>query len=89
MDTALSHTGGPTSHNDGAATHDPVQMLPISELDRRIQAGWVEWSDLLDGLSHTDGMLPSRELAGRLLAFFENDYWQAEAASGAAIHIGT
>lgn len=86
MDTPSSHTGGPTRHNHGGPTPDRVQMLPIRELDRRIQAGWVEWSDLLDELSHTGGMLPSRELAGRLLAFFEGDYWQAEAARIEAFH---
>ena len=80
MDTASSHTSGPTRHSHGAAAPDLVQMLPIGELDRRIQVGWVEWCELLDGLSHTDGMLPSRELAGRVLAFFEGDYWLAEDA---------
>ena len=50
------------------------------ELDRHIRGGWDVWCELLDDLLSTGGMLPSRELAGRVVAFFENDYWRAEDA---------
>lgn len=56
--------------------------IPPVELDARIRAGWELWCDLLEELVHTDGMLPSRQLAGRLVAFFEDTYWRAEEARG-------
>lgn len=57
-----------------------VGHLPETELDRRIRVGWEEWCDLLDNLLGTGGVLPSRELAGRVVAFFEDAYWRAEEA---------
>ncbi len=59
---------------------EDVRILPEVELDRRIRAGWDVWCGLLDDLLSTGGMLPSRELAGRLVAFFEDAYWRAEDA---------
>ena len=50
------------------------------ELDSQIRAGWNTWCELLDDLLSTGGMLPSRELAGRVVGFFENGYWRAEDA---------
>ena len=57
-----------------------VRTLSEIELDRRIRAGWDVWCELLDDLLNTGGMLPSRELAGRVVAFFEDTYWRAEDA---------
>jgi hypothetical protein len=65
------------------AASDPVadvRRLEDEELDRRIRAGWDEWCDLADGLVASGGMLPSRELARRAAAFFEDSYWRAEEA---------
>ena len=59
---------------------EQVRNLAVGDLDRRIRAGWDEWCELLDGLLGTGGMLPSRELAGRAVAFFEDAYWRAEEA---------
>lgn len=59
---------------------DDTRSLAGAELDRRIRAGWDEWCDLLDGLLSTGGMLPSRDLAGRVVTFFEDTYWRAEDA---------
>ena len=50
------------------------------ELDGQIRAGWDIWCGLLDDLLSTGGMLPSRELAGRVVGFFEDGYWRAEDA---------
>ncbi len=64
-------------------THQPtrdVRTLTGVELDRRIRAGWDDWCELLDDLLSTGGMLPSRDLAGRMLGFFEDQYWRAEDA---------
>jgi hypothetical protein len=57
-----------------------VRTLTGVELDRRIRAGWDDWCELLDDLLSTGGMLPSRELTGRVLGFFEDGYWRAEDA---------
>lgn len=51
-----------------------------AELDGRIRCGWDIWCELLDDLLSTGGMLPSRELAGRVASFFEGEYWRAEDA---------
>lgn len=67
---------------------DPVDLwagagldrVASAELDARVRDGWEAWCDLLEALVHTDGMLPSRHLAGRLVAFFEDAYWRAEEA---------
>ena len=57
-----------------------TRALTDVELDRQIRAGWDIWCDLLDDLLSTGGMLPSRELAGRVVGFFEDGYWRAEEA---------
>ena len=58
---------------------DP-RCLSDSELDQCIRGGWEVWCDLLDDLHNTGGMLPSRDLAGRVTLFFEDAYWRAEEA---------
>ncbi|MDF1596183.1 MAG: hypothetical protein P1T08_08805 [Acidimicrobiia bacterium] len=57
-----------------------ARALTEVELDGQIRAGWGIWCDLLDDLLSTGGMLPSRELAGRVVGFFEDGYWRAEDA---------
>jgi len=57
-----------------------ARALESEELDRRIREGWEEWCELLDDLLGSGGMLPSRKLARRVAAFFEDDYWRAEEA---------
>lgn len=65
---------------------DPdARRLSDVELDRRIRGGWEVWCDLLDDLLNTSGMLPPRDLAGRVTAFFEDDYWRAEEARTEAL----
>ena len=74
--------GGDSGHVD-SEIHQPahdVRTLTGVELDRRIRAGWDDWCELLDDLLSTGGMLPSRELAGRMTGFFEDRYWRAEDA---------
>ena len=79
------HANGSDSSGDDTAApawsadYAP-RLVPDEELDRRIKDGWEEWGELVDGLVSTAGMLPSRELVGRVLSFFENVYWSAEAA---------
>ena len=79
------HVNGPHANDDDTAaparsTDDAPRLVPDGELDRRIKAGWEEWVELLDGLVSTGGMLPSRELVGRVLNFFDDVYWSAEDA---------
>ncbi len=57
-----------------------VRTLTEDELNREIQLGMDDWCDLLDDLLNTGGMLPSRDLAGRVVRFFEDEYWRAEDA---------
>ncbi len=57
-----------------------VRCLSGVELDDRIRAGWDVWCDLLDDLVSIGGTLPSRDLAGRVVSFFEDAYWRAEDA---------
>jgi hypothetical protein len=57
-----------------------VRRLTDEELDQRIRDGWDVWSDLLDELLSTGGMLPSSQLAARTAEFFEGEYWRAEDA---------
>ena len=57
-----------------------AHVLTDVELDERIRGGWDIWCELLDDLLSTGGMLPSRELAGRVAGFFEGEYWSAEDA---------
>ena len=74
--------GGNNGHVDSETTQPTsgVRTLSGVELDRRIRAGWDDWCELLDDLLGTGGMLPSRELAGRVVGFFEDGYWRAEDA---------
>lgn len=74
--------GGDYGHVDSEAQQPmrDVRTLTGVELDRRIRAGWDDWCELLDDLLSTGGMLPSRELAGRVVAFFEDQFWRAEDA---------
>jgi hypothetical protein len=67
---------------DPETTHptQDVRALTGIELDRYIRAGWDDWCELLDDLLSTGGMLPSRQLAGRVASFFEDAYWRAEDA---------
>jgi hypothetical protein len=74
MDTVALH------RDDEGGFLDDARQLKGEELDRRVRAGWEEWCELLEGLVSTGGMLPSRELAGRVVAFFEDAYWRAEEA---------
>ena len=73
---------GDDGHVDSETTQPTrdVRTLTDVELDRRIRAGWDDWCELLDDLLSTGGMLPSRELAGRVLGFFDDRYWRAEDA---------
>ena len=57
-----------------------VHAMTEDELDREIRLGMDDWCDLLDDLLNTGGMLPSRDLAGRAVSFFEGEYWRAEDA---------
>jgi hypothetical protein len=57
-----------------------VQAMTEDELDREMRLGMDDWCDLLDDLLSTGGMLPSRDLAGRVVSFFEDEYWRAEDA---------
>lgn len=59
--------------------HD-VHTMTEDELDREIRLGMDDWCDLLDDLLNTGGMLPSRDLASRVVSFFEGEYWRAEDA---------
>jgi hypothetical protein len=77
-----SQRSGDDGHVDPQTTEPTrdVRTLDDVELDRRIRAGWDVWCDLVDDLVSTAGMLPSRELAGRVAGFFEDAYWRAEDA---------
>lgn len=57
-----------------------VHVMTADELGREIRLGMDDWCDLLDDLLTTGGMLPSRDLAGRVVSFFEDGYWRAEDA---------
>lgn len=60
-------------------SHEPdARRMSDAELDQCIRCGWEVWCDLLDDMLNTGGMLPSRELAGRVTSFFEDAYWRAE-----------
>ena len=67
---------GPRDPQAGTDAH----ILTDLELDQRIRGSWDVWCELLDDLLSTGGMLPSRELAGRVAGFFEGEYWLAEDA---------
>lgn len=74
--------GSDNGHVDPETTQPTrdVRTLTGVELDRRVRTGWDDWCELLDDLLSTDGMLPSRDLAGRVVGFFEDGYWRAEDA---------
>jgi len=81
MEALWPHRGADVTSQDRANQRSPdVRSLSEVELDRRMRAGWDAWCNLLDDLLSTGGMLPSRELAGRVVAFFEDAYWRAEDA---------
>ncbi|MGF1617576.1 MAG: hypothetical protein ACFCU2_07180 [Acidimicrobiia bacterium] len=69
-----------TRRSDPEVTQGAVGTLTDVELDLQIRAGWDVWCDLLDNLLSTGGMLPSRQLATRVVGFFEGEYWRAEEA---------
>jgi hypothetical protein len=70
----------PQRSRDEYASAADIRLVETEELDRRIRAGWEEWCDLVEHLVGSGGMLPSRQLARRAAAFFEDDYWLAEEA---------
>ena len=82
METFWAHRTDDDGHIDPQTTEPTrdVRTLDDVELDRRIRAGWDVWCDLVDDLLSTAGMLPSRDLAGRVAGFFEDGYWRAEDA---------
>lgn len=65
---------------DDAPRNRDVQAMTEAELDGEIRLGMDDWCDLLDDLLNTGGMLPSRDLVGRVVSFFEDEYWRAEDA---------
>jgi hypothetical protein len=66
--------------SDEGLRYRDVHAVSEDELDREIQLGMDNWCDLLDDLLNTGGMLPSRDLAGRVVTFFDDGYWRAEDA---------
>ena len=73
------HAHWPQQPDDRLCDQD-VQAMTEDELDSEIRLGMDDWCDLLDDLLNTGGMLPSRDLAGRVVSFFEDGYWRAEDA---------
>lgn len=69
-----------TRRSDPEVAPGDARTLTDVELDRQIRAGWDVWCDLLDSLLSTGGMLPSRQLATRVVSFFGDGYWRAEEA---------
>lgn len=57
-----------------------VHTMTEDELNSEIRLGMDDWCDLLDDLLAPGGMLPSRDLAGQVVNFFEDEYWRAEEA---------
>lgn len=57
-----------------------IKLVAGDELDRRILEGWEEWCEIAEELTAVGGTLPSPQLAGRVLRFFEAGYWRAEEA---------
>lgn len=80
MEAVWPHRNHEVDAETDLGTTRDVRSLAGAELDRRIRVGWDVWCDLLDDLLCTGGMLPSRELAGRVVGFFDDDYWRAEDA---------
>ena len=73
------HAHWPQQPDDRLRDQD-VQAMTEDELDSEIRLGMDDWCDLLDDLLNTGGMLPSRDLAGRVVGYFEGGYWRAEDA---------
>ena len=73
------HAHWPQQPDDRLRDQD-VQAMTEDELDSEIRLGMDDWCDLLDDLLNTGGMLPSRDLAGRVVSYFEDGYWRAEDA---------
>ncbi len=82
MEAIWSQHHGESGSVDPESTRSSRDVRTLSgvELDRRIRSGWDDWCELLDDLLSTAGMLPSRDLAGRVVGFFEDEYWRAEDA---------
>lgn len=57
-----------------------VHVMTDDELNAEIRHGMDDWCDLLDDLIAAGGMLPTRDLAGRVVDFFEDEYWRVEEA---------
>jgi hypothetical protein len=77
------HHGEPAAEATAGQRDVPdlaVRRLKDEELEQRIRGGWDVWSELLDELLNTGGMLPSPQLAARTAEFFEGEYWRAEDA---------
>ena len=70
----------PQQQPDDVLRNRDVTAMTEAELDGEIPLGMDDWCDLLDDLLNTGGMLPSRDLAGRVVSFFEDEYWRAEDA---------
>lgn len=69
-----------TQQFDHRPNERDVHAMTEDELDSKIQVGMDDWCDLLDDLVATGGMLPPRDLAGRVVNFFEDEYWRTEEA---------
>lgn len=80
MQAFSQHPSDPKLGPSATQPDGDARALTDIELDGQIRAGWDTWCGLLDDLLNTGGMLPSRELAGRVVGFFEDGYWQAEDA---------
>ena len=82
MDAMQVHRDDETRavRNSPIGAVDDVRRLADEELDRRIRVGWEEWCELLEELLGTGGMLPSRNLAARVVAFFGDTCPRAEEA---------
>ncbi len=82
MEAHNRQTGSNSRHQGPKAAKSvrDLRRMPDTELDRQIETDWDEWCELLDDLLSTAGLLPSRELAGRVVDFFEDTYWRAEDA---------
>ena len=69
-----------TQQSDDRSNERDVHVMTEDELNSEIQVGMDDWCDLLDDLVAAGGMLPPRDLAGRVVDFFEDEYWRAEEA---------
>lgn len=78
--TANTATSVEHLRRQSGGTTERLSLLASEELDRRVKDGWDQWCELADDLLATNGTLPSPELVGRLLRFFEDSYWRAEQA---------